>query len=139
MAGKWVLNGTIAGKHVVHDVDAALVLKDEYVQLHEISREKDATGRPKYEAIVIVSLDKTTGEFTCMWLDNTAGGGLSAAGLAHGKPDGNAIPFVFGAGTNDVTRNTFTYLPDRDAWTWAIDNISGDKAKPFARVTLMRR
>ena len=138
MAGKWELHGTLGGKETTHDVDAALVLKDGYLQLHEISREKDASGVPKYEAIILISIDKPTGDFTCLWLDSTESIGLSGAAIARGTPSGNAIPFVFGSGA-DIIRNTFTYFPDRDAWTWAIDNESNGKVKPFARLTLTRR
>ncbi|HEY6843941.1 MAG TPA: hypothetical protein VI391_07220 [Thermoanaerobaculia bacterium] len=137
LAGKWVATGMIGKKHVTHDIDAMPVLKDAYLQLREVSREKDAAGAPQYEAIIFISFDKATGEFTCMWLDSTAGGGLSASGLAHGTPVGNAIPFFFG-GLKDGIRNTFTYLPDRDEWTWSIDNLSAEKATPFARLTLAR-
>jgi hypothetical protein len=137
LAGQWVLQGTIGHKQTIHDVDAGLVLKDEYVQLHEVSREKDASGAPHYEAIIFISTERPSGDFIALWLDNTAGGGLSASGLAHGTPSGNAIPFMFGSGADGI-RNTFTYFPDRDEWTWAIDNESAGKFTPFARVTLTR-
>ena len=44
---QWVLTSTIGRKQTTHDVDANLVLKDGYVQVHEVSREKDATGAPQ--------------------------------------------------------------------------------------------
>ncbi len=42
MIGKWVLQGTIAGKETTHDVIAEWVLSHQYLQLHETSREKKA-------------------------------------------------------------------------------------------------
>ena len=46
LVGRWVLSGTIAGKKTTHQVSAKWVLNHGYVQLHEISREKAAGGRP---------------------------------------------------------------------------------------------
>jgi len=55
MAGRWILEGTIAGKATTHDVDASRVLNGQYLQLHEVSRERDAQGRPAYEAFVYLT------------------------------------------------------------------------------------
>jgi len=41
LAGKWVLTGTIEGQKTIHDVDAKRVLNGQYVQIKEVSREKD--------------------------------------------------------------------------------------------------
>jgi hypothetical protein len=48
MTGAWVLKGMIAGKPVTHDVDATWVLRREYLQIHEVSREKDPDGQASY-------------------------------------------------------------------------------------------
>lgn len=48
MTGHWVLRGTIAKKPTVHDVDAAWVAQHRYLQIHEVSREKNADGQPQY-------------------------------------------------------------------------------------------
>jgi hypothetical protein len=55
MVGVWVLEGTIAGKETVHDVHAQWGLSHEYVELHEISREKNESGAPSYEAIIYIA------------------------------------------------------------------------------------
>src|SRR5262245_18610809 len=48
LVGDWVLQGKVAGKDTTHDVEAEWVLNHLYVRLHEVSREKDAKGRPAY-------------------------------------------------------------------------------------------
>ena len=138
LAGNWVLRGTIDGKPTVHDVDAALVLKRGYVQLHETSREKDATGAPAYEAFVTIGIDPQSGEYTCMWLDNTSSGGLIPAGIARGLPAANSIPFLFRVGRS-VFHTTFVYAPATDTWQWLMDDESSGALVPFARVTLTKR
>lgn len=138
LAGQWVLEGTIAGKQTTHDVQAEWVLKREYLRLHEVSREKDAKGDPAYEAIVFVSWDPETQEYACLWLDSTAGGGLSAQGIARGKKSGNSIPFLFTISPSDSIHNTFVYDRGTDTWKWLIDNDSNGKTEHFADVKLLR-
>lgn len=50
LVGRWLMNGTIAGKRTTHDVNVEWVLKREYLRFHEVSREKDVRGGPAYEA-----------------------------------------------------------------------------------------
>ena len=114
------------------------MLKREYLRLHEISREKDARGDPAYEAIVFVSWDPKTQEYICLWLDSTAGGGLSAQGLAHGKKSGDSIPFLFTISPSDSIHNTFVYDRGADSWKWLIDNDANGKTERFADVKLAR-
>lgn len=139
LAGTWVLRGTIDNKQTTHDVDAQLVLHGGYIRLHEVSREKDAKGGPAYEAIVFISVDKKTGVYTCLWLDNTGNGGLTADGFGHGTPSGNSIPFLFKTAAGSVFHTTFIYAPANDAWQWKMDDESGGKLQPFARVTLTKK
>ena len=54
LTGKWVLKGTIAGQETIHDIDAKRVLNGQYVQLKEVSREKDEKGNPLYEAVIYI-------------------------------------------------------------------------------------
>ena len=72
MTGTWVLEGTIDGKSTTHDIVAKWVLNGQYVQLHEVSRELDAQGRPAYEAIVYLTWEPSRGEYSCLWLDSTS-------------------------------------------------------------------
>lgn len=133
------MSGTIAGKQVVHDVDAQWVLRREYLSIHEISREKTAAGLPAYEAIVYINWDPKKNEYICLWLDSTSGDGLSSGVLAHGKPVGSAIPLEFALGPNDGIETTFTYESKADSWKWTIDNIDAGKKKRFAELTLTRQ
>ena len=138
LAGTWMLDGVIAGKHTIHDVQANWVLNREYLQLHEISRDKNPGGEAAYEAIVYISWDDKAHQYVCLWLDSTVGGGLSAEGLAHAKPAGDSIPFIFAISPADQIRTTFTYDRTRDAWQWLIDNVENGKERRFANVKLTR-
>jgi len=138
LAGSWILRGTIEGQPVTHDVDARWVLEGNYVQLHEVARETDGAGRPAYEAIVYLDWEPDPGEYSCLWLDSTAGGGLSApAGRA--KPRGTEIPLRFEGSDGSRFHNTFAYEPDSDAWTWTLDSERDGRLEPFARVRLERK
>jgi hypothetical protein len=55
MAGKWILKGTIAGQETTHDVAADWVLGHQYIQLKEISREKDIKGNSSNDAIIFIT------------------------------------------------------------------------------------
>ena len=140
LVGHWVLKGQIAGKDTAHDVDAEWVLNHLYVRLHEVSREKNPDGRAAYEALVYVTRDPVTGEYSCLWLDTTASGGFAAEGVGRAKPDGDSLPFVFKDARGDVSfRNTFVYDAKRSAWAWTMDNVDHGASKPFGRVLLTRR
>src|SRR5262245_15133169 len=95
MTGHWVMTGIIASKPTTHDVDVDWILKREYLRIHEVSREKDATGGPAYEAWIYFVWDAKANEFAILWLDNTAAFNFSADGIAHAKPDGDRIPILF--------------------------------------------
>lgn len=138
LAGTWVLQGTIAGKATTHDVHAEWVLGHEYLQLHEISREKNASGGAAYEAIVYIEWDAKSREYNCLWLDSTSGGGLSAEGIAHASPAENSIPLIFTLSSTDQIHTTFSYDKATDTWQWRIDNAVNGRTQRFANVTLNR-
>ena len=138
LAGDWVLKGVLGKKTAVHDVHAEWVLNHEYIRLHETSREKKQNGEPAYEAIIFISWDAKAQQYACLWLDNTEGGGLSAEGIAHAKPQEFSIPFEWVQAGAVTLRNTFSYNARLDTWRWAIDNIRKGKAEPFGDVTLTR-
>src|SRR5438046_4678915 len=71
LIGHWVLRGTIARHATTHDVTFDWILGREYVQMHEVSRERAADGTPAYEAVVLFGRDPRSGEYACLWLDNT--------------------------------------------------------------------
>lgn len=138
LVGKWVLQGTIAGKETTHDILAEWVLGHEYVRLHEVSREKDAKGQPAYEAIVFIGWDKRSLEYACLWLDSTGGGGLTAQAIGHAKRGGEKIAFLFKGQDGSIFHTTFAYDKGTDTWKWLMDGEEGGKLQPFARVTLTK-
>jgi len=139
LAGTWVLKGTIAGKQTTHDVQADWVLRHEYLQIHEISREKDSAGKPAYEAIVTIGWDpKVANQYVCLWLDSTSGKGLTSEGFGRGNPSGDAIPFVFTISPTNLVHTTFTYRKGTDTWQWLIDEVENGKTDRFADVELTR-
>jgi len=138
LAGAWVLRGTIAGKPTTHDVHAEWVLNHEYLQLHEISREKNAGGGAAYEAIVYIEWDAKAQQYKCLWLDSTSGGGLSPEGIARAKQAEDEIPFVFTLSASDQIHTTFRYDKAGDSWQWLIDNVVSARTQRFADVRLTR-
>ena len=140
LAGTWVLRGTLAGKETTHDIVSEWVLGHEYLHLHEVSREKDGKGQARYEAIVLIGWDAVSGEYQCLWLDTTGGGGLSAQAILRGKRSGDTIPFVYRESDGSVSfNNTFSYDKASDSWAWRMDNVKDGKPIPFGRVRLTRQ
>ena len=140
LTGHWVMRGTIGKQETTHDLDAQWVLDKEYVQMHEVSREKDAAGKPQYEAIVYFVWDAKLGEYACLWLDTTGLATFPPAGVGHAKPERERIAFVFKDPDGGGTRNTFTYDRAKDEWSSAIDNESPKGLlTPFARLKLTRK
>ena len=139
LAGRWVMNGTLAGKPATHDVDAAWVLKREYLQFHEVSRDKDADGGPAYEAIVYLGWNDKTSEYGCLWLDNTEAWDFTGRGLGRGRKAGNSIPIVIALSPRDAIHTTFRYDIPSDSWQLTIDRVTDGKAKRFGDVRLTRK
>ena len=140
MTGQWVMTGTIAKKATTHDVDVDWVLKRQYIRIHEVSRDKDASGGIGYEAWIYLVWDATKNEYAVMWLDNTAATNFAAEGVGHAKPDGDRIPFVFKFADGSGIRTTFAYDRAKDTWSWTIDNVDkSGKSSSFAKLTLTRK
>jgi hypothetical protein len=139
LAGKWVLTGKIGGKQTIHDVDAEWVLNREYMRLHEVSRERDTQGKASYEAIIFIGWDAKSGEYACLWLDSTAGNGLSNETIGRGKRSGASIPFLFRLSETSKLHTTFSYAASTGTWEWVIDDEEGGNLQNFARVMLTRQ
>jgi len=137
LAGSWVLEGAVARQQVTHNVDAEWVLDHHYLRIHEVSREKNDKGKPKYEALIFIAWNEEPKQYACVWLD--VYGGLSPVSIGAGEPKENEIPFAFKdeKGSLSLT-NDFIYEPKSDTWEWRIDNIDKGAATPFARVKLSR-
>lgn len=138
LAGVWVLEGTIADKPTTHDIEASWVLNHEYLRIHETSREKNSESRPAYEAIVFIGWDPKAHEYDCLWLDSTAGGGLSGQGIGRGNLSGDSIPFIFVISPSESLHTTFTYDKKSDTWQWIIDDETNGKSDRFANVKLTK-
>jgi hypothetical protein len=69
MTGRWILQGTIAGRQTTHDIKSGWVLNREYVRMHETSREKNGRGQPAYEAIVFTNgTNRPANISACGWI-----------------------------------------------------------------------
>lgn len=139
LIGRWLLHGTIARRETTHDVTFEWMLGREYVQMHEVSHERKADGTPAYEAVVLFGRDPRTGEYGCLWLDNTGATAFDPAGVGRGTVAGDSLPFLFRYTDTDRFHTTFVYIGATDSWQWHMDNDSAGVLRPFARVTLTRR
>jgi hypothetical protein len=138
MIGKWVLQGTIEGKGTTHDVVVEWVLGHQYVQFHEVSREKNSNGEAAYEAIVLFGWNRSLSQYACFWLDGTSGNGLSNPVIGHAKRNGDTIAFIFKFSDTSIFHTTFLYKRDVDAWQCFMDDEENGKVEPFARLKLVR-
>lgn len=139
LVGHWVLRGSIARQQTVHDVDFEWLLGREYVQMHEVSRERAPNGSPAYEAVVLFGRDPKTGAYACVWMDNTAAAAFPPEGTGRGMVIGDSISFLFPYAAATSFHTTFLYDRVKDSWQWHMDNDSSGVRRPFARVTLTRR
>jgi hypothetical protein len=139
MVGKWVLQGIIAGKETTHDIITEWVLGHQYVQIKEVSREKDVNGKPIYEAIVFICWEQKLNRYSCLWLDNTGNGGLSNKAVGHAKANSDKIGLLFKDTDGSLFHTTFAYNRNTDTWQWFMDNEVNGKLQPFALVKLIRR
>ncbi len=138
LVGHWVLRGTIARQSTTHDVTFDWMLGREYVQMHEVSRERAANGTPAYEAVVLFGRDPRSGEYACVWMDNTASAAFDPQGTGRGMVAGDSVHFAFHYTRTDGFHTTFVYSHATDSWQWHMDNDSAGVRRPFARVTLTR-
>jgi len=137
LTGHWVMRGTIRDQPTMHDVDAQWVLDRGYLQIHEVSRERDEAGKPRYEALIYVVWEPKLGEYACLWLDTTGVAAFPPEGVGRAKPETDRIAFVWGD-ADDGIHNTFTFDRATDTWSWTIDNVVKSVNTPFARLTLAR-
>jgi hypothetical protein len=138
MKGNWILKGTIGGQETTHDVAITWILDHQYLQLHEVSREKYSDGKAAYEALVLIGWDAQLNKYACLWLDVTSGGGLRSNTIAHAERSGNKIPFLFIINEKRIFHTTFIYDKNSGTWQWLMDDEDNGKVEPFARVTLTK-
>ena len=138
LAGKWVLTGTIEGQKTTHDVDAKRVLNGQYVQIKEVSREKDEKGNPLYDAVIYICWQDAKKQYFCLWLDNTSNEGISNQVIGRAKQNGDKIEMVFKFSDANQFHTTFIYDRETDSWQWLMDGEENGKLQPFARVKLTK-
>lgn len=137
LAGRWVLKGTIDKGKTTHDVSATWVLAHQYLELREISREKNKDGSPFYQATVYIGWDAKLRQYVCVWLDDY--GSISTQSLGHAPRAGDAIAFVFQDRDDSGTfHTTFTWHKADSSWTMDMDQETGGRLSPFARTVLTR-
>jgi hypothetical protein len=139
MVGKWVLEGTIAGRNTTHDIVSEWVLGHQYIRIQEVSRDKNAENKPAYEATIFIGRDPLSSEYRCLWLDNTGPWDFTSQAIGRAKRGGDTITFRFESNDSSSVNTTFSYDKNGDAWQWSIDNETGGKARAFARVRLTRK
>ena len=138
LAGKWVLTGTIEGQKTTHDVDAKRVLNGQYVQIKEVSREKDEKGNPLYDAVIYICWQDAKKQYFCLWLDNTSNEGISNQVIGRAKQNGDKIEMVFKFSDANQFHTTFIYDRETDTWQWLMDGEENGKLQPFASVRLTK-
>jgi hypothetical protein len=138
LTGKWVLQGTIAGQQTTHDVSVDRVLGDQYVEVTEVSHEKEADGKPSYDAKVFITWNRGTNLYDCLWLDNTGNEGLKDGAAGHAPYEPNKLKFTFKTGTGNFY-TTFIYDKLTDSWQWLMDGEENNKLQPFARLKMVRQ
>jgi hypothetical protein len=106
MVGKWVLDGTIAGRNTTHDIVSEWVLGHQYIRIQEVSREKDARNKAAYEATIFIGRDPKSSEYRCLWLDNTGPWDFTSQGIGHAKRGGDTITFRFGSNDGSSVNTT---------------------------------
>ena len=138
LAGKWVMTGTIENQATTHDVTAEWILQNTYLRFTEISREKDAAGKPLYEAEVLFAYDAAKKRYVCFWYDTTGVAGPGAGGVAAREAD--RLPFLFNVGGIPF-HTIFAWQAASKSWTVTMDGEdakTGGKLVPFARLTMTK-
>jgi len=135
LAGKWVLTGRMDKGEVTHDISAEWVLAHQYLELHEVSRAKNADGLPDYQATGYIGWDAGKKIYDCVWLDDY--GSISTQFLGYAKPDGDRIAFVFQDRDDKGSfHTTFTWHPKDASWSMDMDQVSNGRSEVFARTVL---
>lgn len=136
LAGNWLLTGLMDKGLVTHDIAAEWVLAHQYLEIHEVSREKNKDGSPVYQARVFIGWDAGKKVYDCVWLDDY--GSISTQSLGYATPNGKSLAFVF-HNRDDAGgfHTTFTWHPENGTWSMDMDNVNTDgKTETFARTTL---
>jgi hypothetical protein len=138
LTGKWILTGIIDEKKIIHDINVKRVLGGQYVQIEEVSREKDANGNLDYNALVYMCWQEAKKEYQCLWLDNTSNEGISNGILGRAKQNGDKIELLFKFSDTVQFHTKFVYDRTADIWQWTMDSEENGKLQSFARAKMIR-
>jgi len=134
LAGSWVITGTVARQPTTHDLSAEWVLDHHYLRLHEVSRERDSAGRPRYEAYVYIGWNPSLERYGCVWLDIF--GGLTTESVGMAPRAGDRLAFTFERDGRVTLRNVMVWHPDSRTWDWTIVNVDQGRETVFATLVL---
>lgn len=122
LVGKWVLQGTIAGRQITHDITAEWVANHHYLRLHEVSRERTADGSPQYDAFIHIGWSERKKSYSIIWLDNFWG--INPESIGTAASDENELRFLWKDEKGAVAfSNDFLYDAKNDSWQWIMDNV----------------
>ena len=116
LAGRWELEGTMAGRKTRYRVTAGWVLNHQFMRVHlkELGKKDGAyEALGGYEALVFLGHDNTRERHVAHWID--VFGGRASETLGFGKRKGNAITFVFEY-PDGPFRTTFRWNPRMRTW-----------------------
>jgi hypothetical protein len=133
LRGRWIMQGTLAGKPVRYDADGQRVLQGGFLRLHML----DVNSPPRYEAELFVGFDHQGHDYIAHWLDRfgAAGARVVARGVRRDEQLVLMFPYAEGA-----FRDTFTWLPASQSWTLLLESQQASGTwSTFASYTLTRQ
>jgi hypothetical protein len=136
LTGTWVITGRIGREATTHDLNAEWVLDHHYLRLHEVSRERYGTGRPRYEADVHIGWNPDRRSYGCVWLD--VFGGLTTESVGMAPRAGDRLAFAFERDGQVTLRNLMVWHAETRTWDWTIVNVDHGRETIFATLVLRR-
>jgi hypothetical protein len=135
LVGQWDLAGRMGEIPLRQAVVGRWILGNLFVEVSCRSVLPAPAGQQPYEAVYHIGYNAEHARFV-MHLPDTFGVALSGT-MGIGERQGNSIPCQFIDADGDPFMNTFTWHPDKGAWTFEVIDMSGGQVRPFAskRVT----
>ncbi len=136
MAGKWRMTGTIRGQSAEQSVEADWVLNHQFLRIHEVGATDPKTGKPGYEAHIMVGYDSASERYVAHWMD--VYGGRFSETLGYGVRSGEQIEFVFEY-PDGPFRTVFRWSAEKREWQWLMRTKDAKgKWVDFAMLVLSR-
>lgn len=131
LEGEWRVERAIRGTTVHNRARATWVLAHQFLQLHM----KDVAEPPRYEALALIGYVHAERQHVAYRADTC---GAKYAAVGRGTRNGNSTGFRF-TYPDGPPYNTFTWLPDRQAWAMRKESVDADAARRlFALDTLSK-